>query len=680
MNQFEKYRDAGFCVIPVSEVGLPLVKWSQYMDILPSDECASWVGDYALICGAVSGVVGIDIDTDDETVIAQVEAMAGKSPLKKRGSKGFTAFYKYNGDENKSWKRNGIVTVELLSDKRLCTIPPSLHRKTGKKYVWLEGAKLTKDLPLLPTNFSAVMNALFGVEERIKLNESWVSPHDSFDMDISQAEEMLGYISPDISYHEWIAVGMALRDEFGDGGFSLWDGWSSKGSGYKAAGMRHHWRSFNGTGVGIGTLVYFAKDGGWYRKFEDIEIDLSYLDKKSVKEVEKIELKAHGLVGEIADWITSTAISPQPILSLAAALSFVGVLKAHRYATYRGSRTNLLVLSLAPTGSGKEHPQYCIRELMQLAGMEKYILGQPTSGTAFLTGLHKNKGKGLLIKDEAGRYLGNAMNAKSGNYEKEIVDYIISSFSRANSIMEGKQYANEKMNPKIDIVQPHFCLLGSSVKEHVIDACSSKHAIDGLLNRFLIFESSEWPEDGKGKMSPPPQQLLEKIIALVNQPIEYDYNGRPEVRVVDLSPEARDIMAVYTLEIKKRQKEAGYPLDALYARLIEHVYKVALTLCDNEMVGVTDINLAIKIIEQSFVRLVNFAGLIADNPYEAGLIRLREVIKEAGKKGITKSELTRRTQWIGGERKRNEGLADLLGSNLIRLEKLDKTIVFYYNK
>ena len=113
MSLFQKYKDAGLCVIPLHK-GQPTVKWGKYIDRLP-DDVSGWGKhkEYALVCGKVSGVIGLDIDTDDAELIAKIESIAGKSPVKKIGSKGFTAFYKYNGERTQQW--GGVV--EILSDK-----------------------------------------------------------------------------------------------------------------------------------------------------------------------------------------------------------------------------------------------------------------------------------------------------------------------------------------------------------------------------------------------------------------------------------------------------------------------------------------------------------------------------------------------------------------------------------
>lgn len=408
------------------------------------------------------------------------------------------------------------------------------------------------------------------------------------------------------------------------------------------------------------------------------DVDLSYLLNPAAKPV-TTSLTVHGLVGEIAEWITSTAIFPQPVLSLAAALSFVGMLKGHCIRGYTNLRTNLLIMSLAPTASGKEHPQNCIKRLVRECGLDINLMGEPTSGTGFLRSIHDRGRVALMVMDEIGRYLGNASGKMAGSHQKEIIDYIIKTFSNANSVLKGREYADNKKNPTIDISQPHFCCLGSTVEERLKAACSSSEIVDGFLNRWIVMGVRDRvPRREKVKFTDPPRELVEKIQAL--QAREYDsYNGDPLLREVRFTPEAWDYFNLYRREMDKKIESTPYPLNALYARTAEHVEKVALTLSDSEDVLIADVKAAIEIITYSNTSIMHFAGLISDNETEGQFIRVREMIREA--KQIKRNELTRKTQFIiGGDKRRNEILEALVNSGEVTFEKDEKGSVTFISQ
>jgi len=81
---------------------------------------------------------------------------------------------------------------------------------------------------------------------------------------MTEVKEALNFISPDISRDDWVLVGMALKSEFGDEGYVIFEFWSSLSDKFNQTDCESTWRSINGTGgVGIGTLFMMAKEGGF---------------------------------------------------------------------------------------------------------------------------------------------------------------------------------------------------------------------------------------------------------------------------------------------------------------------------------------------------------------------------------------------------------------------------------
>lgn len=81
---------------------------------------------------------------------------------------------------------------------------------------------------------------------------------------------LLPYIHPsDLSYQEWVNVGMALKEAGHD--VSAWDDWSrTDSSRYHPGECERKWRTFNGAASPItgGTLVQMAKDRGWRPSYD----------------------------------------------------------------------------------------------------------------------------------------------------------------------------------------------------------------------------------------------------------------------------------------------------------------------------------------------------------------------------------------------------------------------------
>lgn len=85
---------------------------------------------------------------------------------------------------------------------------------------------------------------------------------------LEQAREALSFISTQDDRAEWVRIGKALHDEYGDEAFDAWDQWSSAAASYRERDARTVWRSLgrmNGGAnpVSIATVIYAAKQGGW---------------------------------------------------------------------------------------------------------------------------------------------------------------------------------------------------------------------------------------------------------------------------------------------------------------------------------------------------------------------------------------------------------------------------------
>lgn len=64
----------------------------------------------------------------------------------------------------------------------------------------------------------------------------------------------------------WVRMGMAIKSELGEPGFDIWDDWGQSSKYYNAKDARDVWKSIKSGGakaVGLGTLIYDAKQTGW---------------------------------------------------------------------------------------------------------------------------------------------------------------------------------------------------------------------------------------------------------------------------------------------------------------------------------------------------------------------------------------------------------------------------------
>lgn len=109
-------------------------------------------------------------------------------------------------------------------------------------------------------------------------------------LDLRTAEGMLTFVDGCEDRETWVAIGMALKSEFGDTAFDAWDRWSQNAANYSAPACRSSWRGFKARNGGytIGTLIKLAKDGGYRFDAADVpQVDHAELARRRQERAER---------------------------------------------------------------------------------------------------------------------------------------------------------------------------------------------------------------------------------------------------------------------------------------------------------------------------------------------------------------------------------------------------------
>lgn len=267
---FFTYREHGICCIPVAreskQPGIPA--WKKYQTELPSDDdCASWGAQLdlghigiAVVCGPVSNITAIDLDTED---YLQEIPVGG---CRKKGKNGETRFYSHSGEVSENiFPRGSRSGIEVKALGHYTVIPPSVHPGTKKPYFWLDQELLGTDLvPLDP----AVLDGFRG--RWGKTYEDTGGPPARLGISILDLASMLRYINcEELSHDQWLAVAMGCRHECGDEAWQVFDCWCrTDPKRYNQADNHKRWLSFDANGPGritANSVVHFATQGGWQR-------------------------------------------------------------------------------------------------------------------------------------------------------------------------------------------------------------------------------------------------------------------------------------------------------------------------------------------------------------------------------------------------------------------------------
>lgn len=678
-------------------------------------EVATWSSWPDCGIGIVGGAVAaVDIDiVEDAELALQIEQLArarlGDTPALRIGRAPKRMLVFRTVEPFRGIKRHPLEVL-CLGQQFLAY---AIHPDTGAPYVWPEEGLADIDITDLP-EITAEAAVAFLDEAYALLPESLrqrglaaMSPA----VDIARSHSQIGTLpaieaalewlpNSELDYDSWMRVGMALKGALGEEGADLFADWSAQAAKDVPATTLKAWASFKPDRIGAGTVYHLAMERGW-QPDPDLRLDGSLpeeADHPAAGLLAKLDVTADtasapravspfslaipdGLVGDLTDYMLSTARRPQPLLSLGASLCAVGALMGRNYRTTSNLRSNLYVVGIADSGSGKNHAREIINETFFEAGLAHHLGGNKiASGAGLLTALHRQPAI-LFQIDEFGMFLSAAADRKrSPRHITEILDNMTELYTSAGGIFLGAEYANrDGANERRDINQPCLCVYGTTTPLHFWGALQGANVVDGSLARFLILPSDEdYPDENiaVGIRQAPPTliQGLQLVAAgggankgnLAGKTA--DQNTAVTPMTVPMSEDARARFRQLSVELTQELRaSAGTAFTAILARIGENAMKLALIVAVGRdparpEIDITATDWAIGFVRHYAQRTMEAVERhVADTETEAHLKRLKEIIRAAGAKGITKSEITRASQWLKS-RDRDEILLTLIVS------------------
>lgn len=356
------------------------------------------------------------------------------------------------------------------------------------------------------------------------------------DVTLEEVAEMVASIpNEDRHYDEFIEIGMAIHQATNGEGYHLWDTWAQQSSKYDAAQMGYKWHSFGKSSnpVTIGTLIYHAEESGYVRsvtftvdrpvktfdaKPGELPFDTSPYDPK----------RPLGFVGKLAAWMNGNSYSePLENLNAISAIAAVGnIIGLHTTDDLTNVSTNLLVLCVAESASGKEMVSTSYAEIMRVAGLSSAMAGGIKSKQEICRNLIEHQSAYYMI-DEMGEVLRTIENAKkrggaaylegvtgevmsiftkassayavTGDTRREIVTALLRELEQCRSKVEKMEDANGSFKRRADqielsieqvktigLIRPFLSLIGYSVPASMDCIMSEEMAKNGFLSRALL--------------------------------------------------------------------------------------------------------------------------------------------------------------------------------------------------
>jgi hypothetical protein len=678
-------------------------------------EVATWASWPDCGIGIVGGAVAaVDIDIKDDADLAlQIERLAlerlGDTPALRIGRAPKRMLVYRTAAPFRGIKRHPLEVL-CLGQQFLAY---AIHPDTGAPYAWPEEGLADIDMTDLP-EISAEAATAFLDEAYALLPENLRQrglTSNTPASDIARSHSQIGTLpaisaaldwlpNADLDYDSWMRIGMALKGALGEAGADLFADWSAQAAKDVPATTMKAWTSFKPDRIGAGSIYHLAMERGW-QPDPDIRLDGSLpddADHPAAGLLARLDVTASfpsvapaappfslaipdGLVGDLTDYMLSTARRPQPLLSLGASLCAIGALMGRNYRTESNLRSNLYVVGIADSGSGKNHAREIINETFFEAGLAHHLGGNKiASGAGLLTALHRQPAI-LFQIDEFGMFLSAAADRKrSPRHITEILDNMTELFTAAGGIFLGAEYANrDGSNERRDINQPCLCVYGTTTPLHFWGALQGANVVDGSLARFLILPSDEdYPDENIAVgIRQAPSALIQglQLIAAGGGTKKGNLTGKTADQntavnpmIVLMTEEARARFRQLSIELTEELRAAaGTAFTAILARIGENALKLALIVAVGRdpvqpEIEITAAEWAISFVRHYAQRTMEAVERhVADTETEAHLKRLKEIIRAAGAKGISKSEITRASQWLKS-RDRDEILLTLIES------------------
>jgi hypothetical protein len=520
-----KFHELGFNVIPISGKRPTIEKWSFYcthsqteaevLGLIPMAERATGIG---IVLG--HGVIALDIDTDDERVLA----LLPESNLIKKGKTGLTAFYRTNAKVHK--KSSLEHPVELLAVGAQSVIPPSIHPDTKQPYRWEMSdpihVKELIELKKPEEDFKRILE--FCKTNKIFRTIKDAPGDDRTITDVISTDSPLG-VGGRNNYLTQAAYAKCCSMKLDGLNVEQVGAWllelDRKIFGKKAwfDDAKEHpvWRDL----TPIQRAVEFCKraqksslNNGHMN--EEYKIEIVPEEVPTIEEEPNIDLMRDGffevptasgyqkLLDSVpfleawSEYLVNNSDIYSPALTLGSGLAALSACASNTY-TFNNAAPNLFIANVGATGFGKDAPQRALKKLMYnvaKAGSSYIGFDRYDSSKGVLLDLAANpKRIRVDVMDEVSS-LFEQLNFSENNPHKVTVENMCMLWSAGRSSM-GKNAVLDKAKKITPVANPHLVWIGSTTGRGLQALIDNKAAWEkGLVSRTLFFieTRTELPE------------------------------------------------------------------------------------------------------------------------------------------------------------------------------------------
>ena len=293
-----------------------------------------------------------------------------------------------------------------------------------------------------------------------------------------------------------------------------------------------------------------------------------------------------GFVRQVMDFTLANAPYPNVALAFCGAMALQSFLAGRKVCTNGDLRTNIYLLALAGSGTGKEFPRKVNSQVLFQIGESRSIGDKFASGEGIQDALVRS-GRMLFQNDEMDGVL-RQINLDRDNARESIPNILLTLYTSAGDVYPIRVKANQKDAIYVD--QPHLTLFGTATPQYFYESLSRRMLTNGFFARLNIIDVGK---RGKGQTPGSARDLPDSILETAKWWADFDAQRRQlhdrSSQAGSLSSSRRTRMWRSTelreqteVEYDKADDAGDEVARAAWSRTCEHAKKLALIYACSE--------------------------------------------------------------------------------------------------
>lgn len=352
-----------------------------------------------------------------------------------------------------------------------------------------------------------------------------------------------------------------------------------------------------------------------------------------------------GLVEDITQVSMTSAPYPNRVLAFSAALSFLAFLVGRKVQDKRDNRSNIYLIALADSSTGKDHPRKVNFNLAFRANVASCIADEFVSGAGLEDALFMSPS--MLFQVDEFDTIFNMLKLNKDAQAESILQKLLKFYGASNSIYPIRKKAMIKpRNPHDNnkakhIVNPSLVIFGTAIPHYFYESLNRRVLENGLFARCIIIEAGDRGTGVLPKPITPSDSLLRAINYLVNLDLGGNLSHEnPRPLIITETPDATarlmELQSLCDERYMHYQKRNSTSAMAVWGRVHEKICKLALLYSISENVynpaiSVNGVNWAYKFIEHLTTRMLFMAdSYVYENVFDEKCQKVVRHLRQAG--------------------------------------------------